>query len=181
MITLILGLALWALAHFWKRILPGTRKAFGENGKAIVGVLSVAAIVLMVIGYKTWDGTVYWGRTTAMTGINNILMALAFYLFAASGSKAKVTKWIRHPQLTAMVLFGVAHLLVNGDTPSIVLFGGLTIWAIAEMVVISAAEGPREPYHAVPIKKEITAVVATIVVLIVVGSIHTILGYNPFG
>ena len=135
----------------------------------------------MVLGYRAAEGTVYWGRTPALTGINNLLMVLAFYVFAASGAKTKLTKYIRHPQLTAVMVFAVAHLLVNGDTPSFVLFGGLFAWAAAEVVVINRANGPRGPYHAVPVKKEITAVIVTVVVVAVVSAIHAALGYNPFG
>jgi len=116
-----------------------------------------------------------------MTGINTRLMLLAFCLFAASGAKVRITRALRHPQLTAVVGWAGAHVLVNGDTPSLLLFGGMALWAVAEMVVINRAEGPRGPYHAVPIKKEITAVVATIVVFSVVAGIHALLGYNPFG
>jgi len=109
------------------------------------------------------------------------LMVFAFYLFAASGAKTKITRQIRHPQLTAVLVWAVAHLLVNGDPPSFLLFGGMGLWAIVEMLVINRAEGPRAPYQPVPVKKEITAAVATIVVFVVVGAVHQILGYNPFG
>ena len=172
---------LWSAAHFWKRLAPDQRAGFGEKGKGIVALASVAAIVLMVIGYRGADGTFYWGRSTALVGINSLLMLFAFYLFASSGAKTRVTKLIRHPQLTAVVVWCVAHLLVNGDSPSFLLFGGLGVWAIAEMILINRAEGPKEAYHAVPIKKEVTAVVATLVVFSVVSAIHLWLGYNPFG
>ncbi len=181
MILLLAGLILWSAVHFWKRIAPDHRAGFGEKGKGVVAIGSFAAIVLMIIGYRMADGTIYWGRSPAMTGINNLLMVFAFYLFASSGAKTRITKMIRHPQLSAVVVWAVAHLLVNGDTPSFVLFGGLAIWALAEMVVISRAEGQRGAYHAVPIKKEVTAVIATVVVTAIVSAIHIWLGYNPFG
>jgi len=181
MLLLILGLVLWATIHFWKRIAPDHRAGFGDKGKIVVAIGLVVAIVLMVTGYKAAQGTVYWGRTAPMTGINNLLMVLAFYVFATSAAQTKLTKYIRHPQLTAVMLFAVAHLLVNGDTPSFVLFGGLFVWAAAEVVVINRANGPRGPYQAVPMKKEITAVIVTIVVVAVVAVIHQALGYNPFG
>ncbi|MCK0120229.1 NnrU family protein [Loktanella sp. F6476L] len=181
MIYILAGLILWSGVHFWKRIAPKERAKFGDKGKGIVALGSVAGIVLMVIGYKVADGTLYWGRSPAMTGINNLLMLFAFYLFAASGAKTRVTRAIRHPQLTAVVVWSVAHILVNGDSPSFLLFGGMAAWAIAEMLVINRAEGQRGPYHEVPIKKEITAVIATVVVFLVVATIHILLGYNPFG
>jgi uncharacterized membrane protein len=181
MIYILAGLILWSGVHFWKRIAPKERAKFGDKGKGIVAAGSVAAIIMMVIGYKVADGTFYWGRSPAMTGINNLLMLFAFYLFAASGAKTRITKAIRHPQLTAVVVWSVAHILVNGDSPSFLLFGGMAVWALVEMVVINRAEGPRGPYHAVPTKKETTAVIATVVVFLVVATIHILLGYNPFG
>lgn len=181
MILILLGLALWVGLHFWKRIAPDHRAQFGDKGRGIVAAGLAVSIILMIIGYRMADSTFYWGRSTATTGINNLLMLLAFYLFASSGAKTRITKMIRHPQLTAVMVWAVAHLLVNGDTASFVLFGGLLVWAVAEVIVINRAEGPRGPYHEVPIKKEITAVIATFVVFTVVALIHLWLGYNPFG
>ncbi len=181
MILLILGLILWTGAHFWKRVAPDHRATFGEKGKGIVAIASIAAIVLMVLGYRGAEGMVFWGRNGAGTGINNLLMIFAFYLFATSGKSTRITRWVRHPQLTAVVIWAVSHLLVNGDTPSFVLFGGLAIWALAEMVLINRAPGPRVAYHAPPIKSEAIAVVATLVVFSIVAAIHLWLGYNPFG
>jgi uncharacterized membrane protein len=37
---------------------------------------------------------------------------------------------LRHPQLLAVKTWAVAHLLVNGDLASIMLFGGLLAWAV---------------------------------------------------
>lgn len=181
MILLILGLLIWAGAHFWKRLAPGHRAKFGDRGKALVALALAVSIIFMIWGYRTADSTVFWGRSTALVGVNNLLMVVAFYLFAASGAKTRITRTVRHPQLTAVVVWSVAHLLVNGDTASFVLFGGLLVWAVAEMVVINRAEGPRGPYHEVPIRKEATAAIATIVVFVIVGAVHALLGYNPFG
>ena len=181
MILLILGVALWAALHFWKRFAPDHRASFGDKGKGIVALGLVVSIVLMVIGYRAAEGTVYWYRTGVGTGINNILMVFAFYLYAASGKGTKITRWVRHPQLTGFTIWAGAHLLVNGDTPSFILFGGLGIWAIVEMVVINRAQGPRGAYHAPPFKSEIIATVATVVVVAVVMAIHYALGVQPWG
>ncbi|MFT5742011.1 MAG: putative membrane protein [Paracoccaceae bacterium] len=181
MIWLLLGLALWSGVHLFKRIAPEQRAALGDKAKGPIALALIASIVLMVIGFRAWDGTVYWGRSPAMTGINNLLMLLSFYLFAASGKGTRITRAIRHPQLTAVIVWSAGHLLVNGDTPSFVLFGGLAIWAIVEMIVINRAHGPRGDYHAPPIKSEVIAIVATVVVFAITAAIHIWLGYNPFG
>ncbi|EBA12255.1 NnrU family protein [Roseobacter sp. CCS2] len=184
MTLLIAGVALWWAAHLFKRVAPGPRAKLGEPGKGLVKVLIVVSIVLMVLGYRAADGAVYWGRDPMWVGINNLLMILAFYFYAASAAKdAKIwlgTK-VRHPQLTGFSIWAVAHLLVNGDTPSFILFGGLLVWAIVEILLINAQEGPWQTPDRAPVKKEIVAIVVTIVVTVVVMGIHYALGVTPWG
>ena len=48
---------------------------------------------------------------------------------------------LRVCMLTGVALWGVAHLLLNGDSRSLVLFGGMTVWALVEIVAISHREG----------------------------------------
>ncbi len=185
MTLLIFGLLLWVVAHLFKRVAPAGRLALtnrlGEGSKGVFALMILLSVVLMVIGYRGADGAVYWGRSPMLTGINNLLVLLGFYFFAASGAKTRVTQYTRHPQLIGFSLWAVAHLLVNGDVPSFVLFGGLLLWALAEMAIISKADGPYSPPHPPPVKKEITAVVVSVVLFTVVAGIHALLGYNPFG
>lgn len=181
MLILVLGVLLWWAAHLWKRAAPANRAAFGDKGKGIVTGVLIVSIILMIWGYRVADGPVWWGPTPALKGINNLLVLFAFYLFAASGMKTGITRYIRHPQLTGFSLWAFAHLLVNGDLPSLVLFGGLLAWAILEMLVLNRVTPAPVTAHPVPIRKEGMAVVGALVVFFAVGLIHSWLGYNPFG
>ncbi len=181
MIWLILGVALWWAAHLFKRIAPDARARLGERGKGLVAVALLVSVVLMVIGYRVAGGAVYWGRSPALVGINNLLVLAGFYLFAASGMKTRVTRLTRHPQLIGFSLWAVGHLLVNGDVASIVLFGGLLLWALVEMVLINRAEPAWSPPPPAPMRKEVMAVVGGVVVYLVVAVVHGWLGYWPFG
>ena len=87
----------------------------------------------------------------------------------------------RHPQLTGFAIWAGGHLLVNGDVPSFVLFGGLLVWAIAEMAIINAQDGPWTPPPRAARKKEFTYIVITLVVVAVVMAIHNWLGVRPWG
>lgn len=180
-IILIAGLALWTGAHYWKRLAPDSRASFGDKGKGIVAGLIVLSIVLMVVGYRGAYGPVWWGRSSALVGINNLLMILAFYLYASSGAKTWITTKVKNPQLTGFKIWAVAHLLVNGDLASFVLFGGLLAWAVGQVIILKRMGVPWTPPHPVPVKKEITAIVATVVVTIVVMLIHWALGVQPWG
>lgn len=181
MIWLILGLLLWIGAHLFKRLAPEKRAAMGEKGKGVVAVAIVVSIVLMVIGYRMADGPFFWGRHPALVGINNLLMIFAIYLFAASGLKTTLTRKMRHPQLGAVKVWALAHILVNGDLPSFILFGGLLAWAVIEVITINKAVPNWTPPAPAPKANEVKAIVFTVVVYAVLAGVHTWLGYPVFG
>lgn len=186
MILLILGLLLWTAAHLFKRLAPDARAGLtarmGEGSKGLFAALIVLSVVLMVFGYKSADGPVWWGRSAATVGINNLLMVLSIYLFASSGAKTWITSKIKNPQLTAFKAWCFAHLLVNGDLVSFVLFGGLLAWAVVQVIVLKrTTDGPEPAKDHYPKDKEIKALVATIIVFVVVSGVHAWLGYSPFG
>ncbi len=189
MTLIVLGLLLWWGAHLWKRLAPGSRAAIGEPGKGLVAVLVVAGVVLMVVGYggSDWlgiEGAAFvelWSPPRFLVGVNNLLMLIAVYLYAASGMKTRITRSIRHPQLTAVKTWAVAHLLVNGDLASVILFGGLLAWAVVEVILINRSE-PRGPLpEPAPVGKEIGAVVGAVAVLVAIMLVHNWLGVQPWG
>lgn len=185
MALLICGLVLWVAAHFFKRIAVGQRQTLqdrlGDGSKGVIALVLLLSVVLMVIGYRGAVGEFYWGRNAAMTGINNLLMLLAVALFGLGSSKSRLRAKMRHPMLTGVVVWAVSHLLVNGDTPSFILFGGLALWAIAEMFIINRAEPDYTPYEGGSVAGDIRLAVISLVVFTVISVIHIWLGYNPFG
>ena len=178
---LILGVALWWGAHLFKRLAPGARANLGDKGKGVVALALAASILLMIFGYRMADGAYFWGRHPATVGINNLIMVFALYLTSPGPSKGAIFYKMRHPMLTGFLLWAVAHLLVNGDVPSFVLFGGLGLWAIVEMIVINRADPGWTPPAKGSIKKDVIFLVASVVLLGVIGMIHTWLGYPTFG
>ena len=116
-----------------------------------------------------------------LKGINNLLVLVAFYLFASSGSKNRIGTRFRHPQLTGFSLWAFAHLLVNGDLASFVLFGGLLAWALVEIMLLNRAGAWKRRTGPFPARKEIMAAVGAVVVMLVVGLIHGWIGPWPFG
>jgi hypothetical protein len=87
---------------------------------------------------------------------------------------------VRHPQLLGVLLWAAGHLAANGDVASLVLFGGLALWAIVAIVLINAAEpAPAAPAPA-PLGKEIGALLGALVVTLAIGWAHTLFGLSPF-
>ncbi|MBP0481468.1 NnrU family protein [Sagittula salina] len=181
MLLLILGVALWWAAHLFKRIAPGPRAAMGNAGRGAVALALVASIVLMVLGYRAAEGTFFYGREPATVGINNLMVLLALYFTSPGPKKGALFYRMRHPMLFGFLLWALAHLLVNGDTESFVLFGGLGLWALVEMVVINRAEPGWVPPPKGSIAKDGMFFFASLILLLVIGYIHGLIGPTPFG
>lgn len=179
-ILLILGVALWWAAHLFKRLAPAARARLGEPGKGLVALLLLVSVALMYFGYDPAAGPVWWGRNGALVGINNLLMFGAVFLYAADGMRAPIVGRMRHPQLTGFKLWATAHLLVNGDLASFILFGGLLAWAVVEVIVINRSQPGWTPKPTKP-GRNLPALGAAVVTLVVIMLIHNWLGYTPWG
>ncbi|MFK7836682.1 MAG: NnrU family protein [Sulfitobacter sp.] len=183
MTLLILGLILWIIAHFFKRLAPEARAKMGDPGKGLVAVLVVAALVLMIIGYRGADFIPVWTPPSFLTGINNLGMLLAFWVYgssAAKGAKAWPAYKTRHPQLLGVKIWAASHLLVNGDLASIILFGGLLGWAVVSVILINRAEPDWTPPAPAGRATYIRLAVISVVLFSIVAGIHIWLGVWPF-
>ena len=105
-------------------------------------------IVLMVIGYRSAGFVPVYDPMPGMGHANNTLMLISVFLFGVGGTKGTLYTRMRHPMLTGQILWSVAHLLVNGDLASIVLFGGIglmLLFTLAQGLYISKHLPDEEP------------------------------------
>lgn len=182
MTPLILGLALWFASHLFKRLAPGARAVLGEMpGKLIVTAVSLLAVVLMVKGYRAAEVVDLWSPPAFLRHVNNLLMAVAVFLVGLGYSKGALHSRIRHPMLAAVKTWAVAHLLVNGDLASVVLFGGLLIWAVLSLILINRQEPVWNRPAPGPVANDLIYAVAAAAVFAAIAWIHTWLGYWPLG
>jgi len=180
MILLILGVGIWSAAHLFKRLAPGPRGAMGMAGKGVVAVGILTGLVLMIWGYRVADLVPVYAPLPGMGHANNLLMLVAIYLYGVGGAKGRVSHMLRHPMLLGTIVWSVAHLLVNGDLASIILFGGIAVWAFVQMLAINLREGGWMPAHRIKPRGDLVNVGVTLVVYAVVSAIHIWLGRNPF-
>lgn len=177
---LILGVLLWIAAHFFKRVMPAQRAAMGDKGKGVVALGIVAGIVLMVIGFRAAPFIHVWSPPAFMVHINNLLVLVAIFMMSPAPKKGVLLNSIRHPMLTGFMAWAVAHLLVNGDLAGMILFGGLLLWAFVEIRVLNAVEPEWSPGEPGTLAKDAMFLVASLVIMAVIGYIHGWLGPWPF-
>ncbi len=176
MTWLVLGVLLWSAVHLLPSAgAPVRARAVERLGQAYRGVFALAilaSIGLMVLGWRsTLPMAVYappaWGSAAA-----NVLVFVALLLFAASGMTTNIKRVIQHPQLTGVATWAAAHLLSNGEFRSLVLFGGLGLWAIAAILFINHRDGAWKKPEPQPMAGEWKPLAAAIVGYAVLYLLH---------
>lgn len=144
MALLIIGLLLFLATHLVRVLAPGFRTAsIARFGKPVWmglhSVTSILSIVVLAYGFDAARETtgMLYNTPAWMPHLTALLMLFAMILLAAgllpAGHIAVKTK---HPILTAVKLWAVAHLLSNGETASVLLFVTLLAWAVIVRIAI---------------------------------------------
>lgn len=180
MTLLVLGVALWWAAHLFKRIAPAARAKMGEGGKGAVAIALVISIVMMVLGFRSAETIFVWAPPAWTIHANNLLVLIAIYMMSPAPKKGRLLNGMRHPMLTGFGLWAIAHLLVNGDLASMLMFGGLWAWSIVAKVMINRAEPEWAPGAAGSYAKDAMFLGASVILMGIIGYVHNLLGYWPF-
>ncbi|MEM9642649.1 MAG: NnrU family protein [Pseudomonadota bacterium] len=184
MIFLVCGVLLWWAAHLFKRLAPGPRAAMSEHlgdaSKGIFALLILTSVVLVVLGYRMAEFVPVYTPPGWAVHLNNLLMLFAIALFGAGSSKGRARSLFRHPMLLGFATWAVAHLLVNGDLASLVLFGGLLLWVPVAIWRINSMEPAWQRPAPGPPSGDLRLLVITLIIYAAVAAIHTWLGRWPF-
>jgi len=174
---LIAGLILFCLSHVFSVLFRGGRAALigrmgGKVYKGVFALTIVASLLLIILGWRMSEAQpVYsppeWGRIVTL-----ILMFLSFILFLAARLKSNIDRLLRHPQLSGVTLWAVAHLLSNGDDRSILLFGSIGLWSLIEMQLLNRRDGAWQKPEARPAISILKPVLAGVIVCSVVLGFH---------
>jgi uncharacterized membrane protein len=144
MTPMIAGLVLFFAAH----TLTTMRKAratlmtrIGEGPyKGLYSLVSLAGLVLIVWGFARYRNDGYIPVWDPPAWLHPVALALNWFAFvavaAAYAPLGKIKGLLRHPMLAGIKAWAVAHLLVNGDAGSIVLFGAFLVWAVYDRIAV---------------------------------------------
>lgn len=147
--------------------------------RGVFALITFSALGMIIYGWQVADpGYVYtppaWGLH-----VNNALMVLAILLMTAAEMPTRIKRWVRHPMLSGMVLWAVAHLLANGDQKSVVMFSVLGLWSALAIVLINRRDGPWQKPEPASAKQDFLVVAGGLVATAVIIGIHMFLGLAP--
>ena len=180
---LLAGILLWSGVHYIPGFLPNLKINLVEKlGKAYRGLFSltvVLSIVMMVFGWKSSVPEMVYMLPEWSYSVTRLLMFLAFFLLGAAHAKVNIKRVIRHPMLSGIIVWSGAHLLSNGDNRSIILFGGMMIWAVVEILIINKRDGEWQKAEKTPLKNDIRVAIITVVVYMVFSFAHPYIAGVP--
>ena len=181
---LIAGVLLWIGLHLIPVAATGPRQSLidklGENGyKGIFSLLMLSAMGLMVMGWRGATPSQLYIPGPELRWAALGLNAVAFILLAATRRPSRIGRVVRHPQLTGVLVWAIAHLLANGDSRSLVLFGGFAVWCIIMIVLINRRDGAWVKPEAPSLLADGIGVIAGLVVYAIVIVIHPWLSGMP--
>lgn len=183
-LILLLGLALWWV-HTLKVFAKPRRDALGAQygeGKvrAAMALLTVLSVVLIVIGFQSVPFIEVWSPPAFLIHVNNLLMVIGVVLFTAGNAPGNIKCFTRHPQLNGAKTWATAHLLVNGDLASILLFGSMLAWGVVAMIAINKRDGKGPLPAKGPWAPTLLHLVVALALFAAITFVHNLLGYWPF-
>jgi uncharacterized membrane protein len=168
MALLILGVLLWAVSHLFPAVGVDQRarlvQRLGEGRyRGLFSLVIALAVVLMVLGWKSAAPMPVYRAPSLGPPLTGMVMLVAMVLFFSARPKTNIKRALRHPQLTGVLVWALAHLLANGDSRSVVLFGGLAVWTIVQIIATNRRDGPWKKPDAVSLKMDAIPLVIGVV------------------
>ena len=185
MSLLIAGVVLWSFVHLVPAALPGVRAnlttKFGEMPyKGLFALDIIIALALIVFGWKSALPTALYAPPLYGSPIPSVFLFLSILLLVASSLPNNLKRFVRHPQMASVILWSAGHMLTNGDSRSVVLFGGFAIWAILEIVFINRRDGQWQKPKSTPLLSDAIAGVVAVAVFAALVYFHAALfGVSP--
>ena len=177
MVLLIVGIVLWSAIHLYPSVMMQSRESLQKRlgagpYRGLFSLAVVVSLVLIVIGWRGANVQPVYSPPLYGSPIVPGLMLLSFILFAAASAPGNIKRFLRHPMLSGVIVWGAAHLLANGDNRSVALFGGMSVWAALEILLINRRDGAWQRPEPVALSKDVMTVVASAVIFAIVAWGH---------
>ena len=174
---LITGVLLWVVIHLMPAVAPGLRSGLiskmGENPYRGVFALSILlSLALIVVGWRSTPEMFVYVLPPGTRMVAFVLICFAIILLGAANHPSSIKRIIRHPMLAGVAIWAAGHLLVNGTPRAIVLFGGLGVWALLEILLINRRDGAYEKPPRPGLSAELRGTAISAVILLFLLFLH---------
>jgi uncharacterized membrane protein len=152
MALLVLGIFIFLDMHLVRAVAPGLRSSvIARAGKGtwmgIYTVISLIGLGLIIYGFGEARATtgILYEPPVFLRHIALLLMLVAFICLAAGFLPAgRIAVALKHPQILSVKIWALAHLMANGETSSVLLFGSFLAWAVILRISLKRRERAGE-------------------------------------
>jgi uncharacterized membrane protein len=153
MTVMLVGLVIFLGVHTFTTLRPARAALIGRIGdgpyKGLYSVAAAIGLALIVWGFGRYRGDSYvpaWDPPAALRPVTLALMWFSLVALAAAyAPPGRIKSVLRHPMLVAVKAWALAHLLVNGDLGSILLFGAFLAWAVYDRIAVKRRDDTGAP------------------------------------
>lgn len=147
MLVLIIGLVLFIGVHCVNIFALSWRERmiqkYGENKwKGTYSAISIVGFLLIIWGFglaRQQGGQLFepaaWSR-------HLIFLTVPIAIILVGARSGYIGRTLQHPMLIGTAIWAAAHLAVNGDTASTVLFSAFLVWALLDLVANFRRQAP---------------------------------------
>lgn len=146
MIVLAFGVVLFAVLHLIPAV-PGLKARLkAQSGERLYGPLygaaSLAALVVIVLGWRASPFVPAYEPPAWGAHANYLFTLVAFIGLGTFLFRGRLRQVLRFPLGFGVMFWATGHLFANGDARSLILFGGMLLYALAH-VGLGFANGVR--------------------------------------
>ncbi|PDT84720.1 NnrU family protein [Sinorhizobium sp. BJ1] len=152
MALLLLGIVIFLGMHLVRVVAPGIRAGVIESRgmgtwMGLYALVSLVGLCLIIYGFGQARGEtgILYNPPVFLRHIALLLMLFAFVFLAAGFLPAgRIAVAVKHPQILSIKIWALAHLLANGETSSVLLFGSFLAWAVILRISLKRRERAGE-------------------------------------
>lgn len=185
MTLLIAGVAAFIGLHLIPYFATGFRTGLvakiGIGGyRGLFALAVIASMAGIIFGWRsTMPDMVFlppaWGFH-----VTPLFVLFGFILFFASQAPTNIKRYIRHPQMTGILLWSLGHLAANGEDRSVILFGGFAVWSVLAIFGANRRDKIWQKPEKQPFIKDIITVVIGLAVYALAIYFHeAVIGVRP--
>ena len=146
--------------------------------KIAFAALSLLLLLLMGLSKASAPYIELWFTPNYLRYLVILLVFPAFVLIVAAYLPSNIKRYVPHPMLTGIIIWGAAHILANGDVVSLILFGSFIGYSGAA-IHLSNKRGLEKQTGVYPREKDLIVVGIAAAAFIVIYMIHGSLFGRP--
>ncbi len=126
--------------------------------KIIFSIISLLGLIFVGIGKGSIEFIGLWDTLTFFRYIAVVLIPISFILMVAAYPPNNIKRYVPHPMLTGVIIWGVTHMLVNGDVVSLILFGSFVAYSVVAIKLANKRQqdisSEQEAQQQIPLVKD---------------------------